>query len=62
MTDGVKALCDWTDKRTVGWQKLGRPVSIIVDLGDVKAISGVSYRTASGENRAGAGIHCHMGQ
>ena len=48
LTDGVKGVCDWTSKSTVGWQRLGGAVSITVDLADVKAISGVSYRTACG--------------
>lgn len=37
----------WTDKKTVGWQRVGS-VSITVDLGEARGISGVAFTTAAG--------------
>ncbi|OGV35483.1 MAG: hypothetical protein A2020_02400 [Lentisphaerae bacterium GWF2_45_14] len=38
----------WTQKGTVGWKKLKKPVEISIDLGEIKPISGASIRTAAG--------------
>jgi len=50
LTDGVYAPGPyqiWTHPETVGWQYIN-PVTITVDLGTVKAISGVAFSTAAG--------------
>jgi hypothetical protein len=48
LTDGIYTSgYFWTQKTTVGWEGK-RPIIIIIDLGKVEPISGVSYNTAAG--------------
>ena len=48
LTDGVYSEGHfWVQKSTVGW-KNAKPVVVILDLGSVKSVRGVSYRSAAG--------------
>lgn len=51
LTDGVmlkQAKQMWTDKRSVGWLNVRKPISITVDLGKDQPISGVGFGAAAG--------------
>ncbi|HID56382.1 TPA: hypothetical protein EYP37_07620, partial [Candidatus Poribacteria bacterium] len=48
LTDGIYTKgYFWTQRSTVGWQR-AYPVIIILDLGSIQPIGGISYSTAAG--------------
>ncbi|MAE67312.1 MAG: hypothetical protein CMJ18_23875 [Phycisphaeraceae bacterium] len=51
LTDGQLTAADrgfWIQKPAVGWQRLWGPLSITIDLGSVRAIGAISFRSAGG--------------